>query len=199
MNRRILLAAGLVPLPWFLAWSFVAGALEPGYSAISQHASELTVRPGLPHTLLNVAAIGSGLGFAAFATGVWLESGRRLAVGALCWLVFGISMISNGIWPMGNPLHGLYILGLTNLIAPSLSLLELPRLRDNKFAYWLTAFVSVATVAYLWMNLNGLDPQNYRGLTQRIFSSINSLWPATVAVLLLGKSDLLASEARSES
>ena len=125
MNRRTLIAAGLVPLPWFLVWSLAAGALEPGYSAISQHASELTVRPGLPHTLLNVSAIGSGLGFAVFAIGLWLESGRRLAVGALCWLIFGISMISNGVWPMGNPLHGLYILGLTNLIAPSLSLLEL--------------------------------------------------------------------------
>lgn len=187
MMRRVLLAAGLVPLPWFLMWSLVAGALEPGYSAISQHASELTVRPGLPHTLLNVAAIGSGLGFAVFAIGLWLESGRRLAVGALCWLVFGISMISNGVWPMGNPLHGLYILGLSNLIAPSLSLLELDRLRDNKLAYGLTAFVSVAAVLYLWMNLNGLDPPSYRGLTQRIFSSINSLWPAVVAIMLLRK------------
>jgi hypothetical protein len=184
MNQRMLIAAGLVPLPWFLLWSLVGGALAPDYSAISQHASELTVRPGLPHTLLNVAAIGSGLGFAVFAIGLWLESGRRLAVGALCWFVFGISMISNGVWPMGNPLHGLYIVGLTNLIAPSLSLLELPRLRDNKIAYWLTAFVSVTGVVYLWLNLNGLDPQSYRGLTQRIFSSINSLWPAVVAIML---------------
>ncbi len=185
MNRRLLIAAGLVPLPWFLVVSSIGGWLEPGYSAISQHASELTVRPGLPHTLLNVAAIGSGIGFAVFAIGLWLESGRRLAVGAICWFVFGISMISNGIWPMGNPLHGLYILGLSNLIAPSLSLLELDKLRSNSFAYWLTAFVSVAAVAYLWMNLNGLDPQSFRGLTQRIFSSINSLWPAVVAILLL--------------
>src|SRR5262245_2110408 len=122
MNRRMLIAAGFIPLPWFLLWSSIAGALAPDYSAISQHASELTVAPGLPHTLLNVAAIGSGIGFAVFAIGLWIESGRRLAVGALCWLVFGISMISNGVWPMGNPLHGLHILGLTNLIAPSLSL-----------------------------------------------------------------------------
>jgi hypothetical protein len=190
MNRRVLIAAGLVPLPWFLLWSLVGGWLEPGYSAISQHASELTVRSGLPHTLLNVAAIGSGLGFAVFAIGVWLESGRRLAVGALCWLIFGISMISNGIWPMGNPLHGLYILGLSNLIAPALSQLELTKLRDNKFAYWLTAFVSVAAIAYLWMNLNGLDPQQHRGLTQRIFSSINSLWPAAATIFLLRKPKL---------
>jgi hypothetical protein len=189
MSRRTLIAAGLIPLPWFLVWSPIGGWLEPGYSALSQHASELTLQPGLPHQFLNVAAIGSGIGFALFAIGLWLESDRRIAVGAFCWLVFGISMISNGVWPMGNRLHGLYILGLANLIAPALSLLELSRLRDIKFAYGLTAFVSVAAVVYLWMNLNGLDPQSYRGLTQRIFSSINSLWPAVVAVMLLRMSD----------
>jgi Protein of unknown function (DUF998) len=199
MNRRMLLAAGLIPLPWFLVWSLVGGALAPGYSAISQHASELTLRPGLPHTLLNVAAIGSGVGFAVFAIGLWLEVDRRLAVGALCWLIFGISMISNGIWPMGSPLHGLYALGLSNLIAPPLSLLELPRLRNNRFAYGLTAFVSVAAIVYLWLNLNGLDPPSYRGLTQRIFSSINSLWPVVVAVLLLSQPGSPAPDAKIRS
>jgi hypothetical protein len=44
-------------------------------------------------------------------------------------------------------------------------------------------------VVPLAMNLNGLDPQQYRGLTQRIFSSINSLWPAVIALLLLRKND----------
>jgi len=38
-----------------------------------------------------------------------------------------------------------------------------------------------SAVAYLWMNLNGLDPQQFRGLTQRIFSSMISLWQFAVA------------------
>jgi Zn-dependent membrane protease YugP len=97
MNRRILLMAGLIPLPWFLIWSSLAGALATDYHALSQHASELTLRPGAPHTLLNVAAIGSGVAFIAFAIGLWLESGKRLAIGALCWLAFGIAMTSNGL------------------------------------------------------------------------------------------------------
>jgi hypothetical protein len=183
----MLLAAGLVPLPWFLFWSSIAGALAPGYRALSQHASELTLQTGIPHTLLTVAAIGSGAAFVAFAIGLWLESGRILAVGALCWLLFGVAMISNGVWPMGSPLHGLYALGVANLIAPALSLLESAKLRDNSLAYGFTAFVSVAGVVYLWLNLIGADPQELRGLTQRIFSSINSLWPAAMAVLLVWK------------
>jgi hypothetical protein len=185
MGKRTLLGAGLVPLPWFLVWSLIAGVLAPGYSAISQHASELTLQSGLSHTLLNVAAIGSGVAFIAFAIGLWLDSGRWLAVGACCWILFGIAMVSNGLWPMGSLLHGMYAVGVANLIAPSLSLLESAKLRDNKLAFGITAFVSVCGVVYLWMNLVGGDPQHLRGLTQRVFSSINSLWPAVMAYLLL--------------
>jgi hypothetical protein len=185
MSTRILLAAGFIPLPWFLLWSTIAGLLTPGYDALSQHASELTLQSGVARTLLNLAAIGSGSAFIVFAVGLWLESGRKLAIGAFCWLLFGIAMVSNGLWPMGSPQHGLYALGVANLIAPALSLLESPKLRDNKLAFGVTALVSVCGVTYLWLNLAGADPQNFRGLTQRIFSSINSLWPATIAWLLL--------------
>jgi hypothetical protein len=187
MYKRVLLAAGFLPLPWFLFWSTAAGWLAPGYSALSQHASELTLTPGAARTLLKLAAVGSGLAFIAFAIGLWLASGARIAVGAVCWLLFGVAMASNGIWPMGSPLHGLYALGLTNLIAPALSLLELRQLRDNRVAFGITVVASVAGIVYLWMNLIGIDPLSLRGLTQRIFLSINSLWPATIAFLLLWK------------
>jgi hypothetical protein len=61
-------------------------------------------------------------------------------------------------------------------------------MRDSKLAFGITAFVSVAGVIYLWMNLIGVDPQHLHRLTQRVFSSINSLWPALMAILLLRKS-----------
>ena len=93
-GKRVLLMAGWVPLPWFLFWTSVAGYTAPHYSAVSQHASELTLIPGLPHTLLDVAAIGSGLAFIAFAIGLWLESGRPLAFGAVSWLLFGVAMVA---------------------------------------------------------------------------------------------------------
>jgi hypothetical membrane protein len=185
--ERILLAAGLIPLPWFLIWTSIGGALAPGYSAISQHGSELTLLPGVPHVMLDIAAIGTGVAFIAFAIGMWLESGKKLAIGAAAFIIFGLSMVSNGIWIMGSPMHGLYALGLVILIAPALSQLESQRLRNNRFAFAITAFVSVAGFVYLWMNVVRADPEHLRGLTQRIFSSINSLWPATMAYLLLWK------------
>lgn len=177
--------AGFIPLPWFLLWTSLAGAMAPGYSALSQQASELTLLAGLPHVMLDVAAIGSGIAFMIFALGLWIESGRRIAFGALGWMLFGVAMVSNGLWAMGSPMHGLYGLGLVTLIAPGLAMIETQRLRDSQLAYTVTVLVSIAGFVYLWMNLTGSDPRHWKGLTQRIFSSINSLWPAVMAYLFL--------------
>lgn len=184
LPTRLLLLAGLLPLPWFLVFATGAGYLQPGYSATAQQVSELTRHPGLPHALANVGALGSGVAFVLFAVGLWLASHRRVAFGSACWAVFGLAIISNGVWPMGSPLHGLYALGLLNLVAPALSLLELRDLRDRAGPVAVTVFVSLAGIVYLWLNLTGNDPEGYRGLTQRVFSSINALWPAAIALSL---------------
>jgi hypothetical protein len=90
---------------------------------------------------------------------------------------------------MGGPLHGLYNIGIANLVAPALAALEDRRLREDRVVYFATVAVSFASILYLWLNLGGLDPPELRGLTQRIFSSINSAWPMAVAARLLLKSD----------
>lgn len=182
---RYLLFAGLLPFPWFLAWSTVGGLVLPDYNAISQHASELLSAGGTPAICLKVAAIGSGLGFVAFGAGLWARSRHPVAFGAATWMLFGLAMISNGIWPMGDPMHGLYALGIVNLIAPALSHIEVARWLPTRRHYGITALVSVSGVVYLWLNLTGNDPQAFRGLTQRIFSSINALWPFLTTLALL--------------
>jgi hypothetical protein len=175
---------GFLPLPWFLFWVTLGGFTAPGYSALAQHASELTLLGGWPRLLLDIAAIGSGLAFMAFALGLWRESGKSVPFGALAWLIFGISMLSNGLWVMGSPMHGAYSIGVVNIVAPAISQLESSTLRTDRKAYIMTVFVSISGIMYLWMNLTGHDPELYRGLTQRLFSSINSLWPAFIAYRL---------------
>jgi hypothetical protein len=176
------LIAGLVPLPWFLVWTTIGGMLLPDYSAISQHGSELLAAGGGPALCLKVAAIGSGTAFIAFGAALWERSSHKIAVGAIAWILFGLSMISNGIWPMGSPLHGLYAVGIANLVAPALTHIEVAHLLPSRRYYALTALVSAAGAFYLWLNLTGNDPTAFRGLTQRIFSSINSLWPFVVSL-----------------
>lgn len=176
-----LIKAGFIPLPWFLFWTAAGGMFAPGYSAVSQHASELTLLGGMPQILLDIAALGSGAAFILFGIGLWRETGRTLAFGAIAWILFGVSMMSNGIWIMGSPLHGLYALGLANLVAPALSLIETRRLRDDHSLFVVTILCSFGGLFYLWLNLMGLDAPATHGLTQRLFSSLCSLWPAWAA------------------
>jgi Protein of unknown function (DUF998) len=179
------LLAGLVPLPWFLAWTTIGGVLLPQYSPISQHASELLGAGGAAALCLKVAAIGSGTALVAFGAGLWALTGRTVAVGALAWVLFGLSMISNGLWPMGSPMHGLYAIGMATLVAPALSHIEVSSWLPDRRQYALTALVSAAGILYLWLNLTGNDPQATRGFTQRLFSSITSLWPFLVSLTLV--------------
>lgn len=176
-----LLAMGWAPLPWFLFWVTVGGLLVPGYNWIGQHASELTLVPGLPDIMVKIAAIGSGAAFVIFAIGLWMESDRTISWGAISWIVFGLSMISNGIWIMGDPRHGFYAIGIINLVAPALSLAENRKLAEDRFVYAVTVAASLACVLYLWLNLTANMPNELSGLFQRLFSSINSLWPMVVA------------------
>lgn len=182
---RLLLKAGFVPLFWFLIWSTAGAAVAPDYHWVSQQVSELGPLGGMPEVFEQIAGLGTGLFFILFAIGLWRESDRPFALGALAWMVFGIAMLSNGIWRMGGPMHGLYAVGIINLIAPAMACLDSERLRSDRGFYAITAICSLAGVLYLWLNLLGFDPEGYRGLTQRLFSSINSLWPLMAARCLL--------------
>jgi Protein of unknown function (DUF998) len=179
LTRRLILA-GFIPMPLFVIGLGIAGLFAPDYHWMSQHGSELSLLNGLPQSLFKLTVIPWGLSFIAFGIGLMRMTGKR-SMGAFCWVLFGIAMCSNGFWPMGNPMHGLYALPLVSLIAPAMSLAESDVLRGFKGMWFVTMLVSLCGLFYLWLNMLGFDPQAYRGLTQRLFSSINSFWPAFVA------------------
>lgn len=180
-TTRTLISAGFLPLPWFMIWVTIGGMFMPGYSWISQHASEMTLVPGTANVLLKIGAVGTGVLYILFALGLWRYSDRKVSWGSICWAVFGFSMLSNGIWNMGDPRHGFYAIGIVNIIAPTLALAENRKLADNQIVYLATVAVSLSGILYLWLIMTGHDPEGYRGLSQRIFSSINSSWPLVVA------------------
>lgn len=178
MSRRLLLL-GALPLPWFLAFLTLGGALAPGYRMVGQHASELLAVGGLPALAFRTGSVGAGLAFMAFGLGVGARSRHRLSLAALTWIVFGASMLSNAFWPMGHPMHGLYAAGLVNLLAPALTHLELPGLEGRLVPF--TGVISLLGVLYLWMNLTGQDAPATHGLTQRFFFAAFAAWPFQVA------------------
>src|SRR5206468_10702062 len=93
-SSRILTAAGLVPLFWFLLWVTLGGMLVPGYSAVSQHSSELLATGGAAAFCLRLGVIGAGLAFIFFSFGLMSLSSKRPAIGAIGYFVFGCAMIS---------------------------------------------------------------------------------------------------------
>lgn len=184
-TEKFLLACGLIPLPLFLLGTGLSGWLATDYSGVSQHASELLAKGGASELLLRITAIGTGSAFMLFSFGLWKKLNYGMAVGALAWSVFGLSMVTNGVWPMGSAMHGLYGLGMFNLIAPAVAHMDLKEFFTRRSHYYMTVLVSVCGIIYLWLNMTGNDPGQYRGATQRLFSSINSLWPFFVAYYFL--------------
>lgn len=176
--------AGYIPLPAWLIITTIAGLIANDYSPIVSHVSVMTLQDNFAHLLANIAALVSGTAIILFGIGLWRHSNRIFSGGAFCWILFGVSMIANGIWPMGGPMHGLYIIGIFNILAPALAMMDVrdPVLRDR--LYGITVFVSLSSVLYLWILLNGFDPDGYSGLTQRVFGSINFLWPFVFALNL---------------
>jgi hypothetical protein len=184
---RILLFAGFFPAAWFMVFVTIGGLLAPGYSPIAQQASELTLVGGAPRIVVDLAALGTAVFLSVFGIGLWRASGKAIAFGALAWILFGLSMASNGIWIMGSPMHGAYGLGLVVLIAPAFSMVEAVGLSDDDRTYWITGIVSFLGVAYFWCNVLGFDPMHYRGFTQRIYAALTLLWPAWAAFHLLDR------------
>jgi hypothetical protein len=174
--RYLPLAAMLVPVAasWFV----------PGYSSVSRHMSELEMLGGPVSAITRVAAIVSGASILLFGLGL-LGYSRRYAFTALTAAVFGLSMVSNGVFVMGSPLHGLFGVGLVAVLGPAYFVAEShgiglpPRARA-----WLLA-ASLLTLGYMWLMFSGLDPSPYRGLTQRLAVLVMFGWYSLASVELL--------------
>lgn len=64
-------------------------------------------------------------------------------------MIFGVSMLTNGLCPMGHPMHGFYAIGIADIIAPAMSHIELSAWSANRRAYAVTTVVSIAGIVCL--------------------------------------------------
>ncbi|OUL16855.1 hypothetical protein B0X78_03725 [bacterium AM6] len=71
-------------------------------------------------------------------------------------LLFGVSMVSNGVFTTGSPLHGLYGIGIFSILTPLLFLAELGPAASTRMA-WIARVTSLLGMAYLWLMLSGFD------------------------------------------
>lgn len=182
MKRLLVLQAVVIPLSAMLIPIALALFL-PNYSSISQHISETALLDHPIAAIQRLAAFATGVSLCLFAVALLLGPGKARPFTSATLLAFGASMISNGVFVMGSPLHGLYGLGFFMALVPALFVAEAaPRARW--FAQ-LSMGGAILTMTYLWLMLSGFDPQGYRGLTQRIATVIIFGWYTLAGLELL--------------
>ncbi|WP_133249386.1 MULTISPECIES: DUF998 domain-containing protein [unclassified Stenotrophomonas] len=142
------------------------GFTVPGYSSLSQHLSEMGLMPGLSANMLTACIAVNGAAILLFSLAL-LGWGHRFALTALTSTLFGVAMLSNGVFTTGSPLHGMYSIGIFSILTPLLFLVELGADASRRIA-WVARATSLLGMAYLWLMLSGFDPQPWHGLTQRI-------------------------------
>lgn len=162
--RLILRATIVLPLLGMLI-PMVVGLFVPGYSSIHQHMSELELLSPNIAMACRVGAIIAGGSIVGFAIALLLHGGSRYAFTALAAVIFGISMVSNGVFTMGSPLHGLYAIGLTVILCPAFFAAERGEGRD-----YLSLTIAFLVLVYMWALMTGIDPAATRGLTQRLIT-----------------------------
>lgn len=175
IKQAIVVPLGAMLVPILLAFFL------PGYSSISQHISEVAL---LDHPIALVqrgAALITGVSITLFGT--WLFLVKASNYTAVAAVLFGASMISNGVFVMGSPLHGLYGLGFFMVLVPAFFAAEVApansRLRS------LSMFAALAIMSYLWLMISGFDPEAFRGLTQRVATLLIFGWYAVASYSLL--------------
>jgi len=152
----------------------------PQYSSMSQHMSELQLLHHPVATVMRIAPVISGLSVLLFGIGAYLIAPPRFAFTALTSAAVAANFISGGIFPAGSPLHGLYGIGFFIPLLPACFAAEAGLGRG---VVRVSLAAAVMIMAYLWLNLSGLDP--YRGLTQRIAIFLIFGWYAYASYQLL--------------
>ena len=100
----------LVPVLYYGAL-IAGGVMTPGYSHITQYASELGMAGKPAAQIFNYGILAAGVCAVIGAVGVLLGMMRLganilwAALTAVCLIGFGVSFIYGGLYPMPNPLH----------------------------------------------------------------------------------------------
>ena len=176
--EKSLLNAGIaVPLIYF-GNLILTPLFYPGYSHVTQYASELggpdAPRPYIFNTaimLLGVAGLVAGAGF---FLGLRRLTGKTLlpALLGLILLLFGVSMIMGGLFPMPDERHGGFGLGMGVHLGPlllALALRKRPNLRGLQVYLLITTVLMIVFFAIM-MGVGELVTRANVGIFQRLYA-----------------------------
>lgn len=183
--KRLLIKQGfLLPFIYF-GVVIIASLFAKDYSHIGQHASELAINSNKTAvSIFNTGVIITGLLLILFGLGLILNPVGKLFITGTLIMIFGITFLFGGIFPIGSPLHGLYGLGMSMIITPFSFLYEADEKFKSKKIRFITVISGLIIFIYLWSMIAGLDPRDYRGITQRIFGVVTFGWISYIAYSL---------------
>jgi hypothetical membrane protein len=192
------LAAG-VAIPLLYGVALVGTSLFwPGYSHVRQYASELgsaaSPRPALFNRTIVVAGLLAMLAAGGFFLALRRIGHRALAAFLAGFAVFawGAAFVMGGLFPMPDPRHGAFGLGLALHLAPVFMLRSLagtpaPRLK----AFLACVFVVSGALILVMFDVGGLHLVRRAnvGLWQRAYALSSIAWIGVVAAWLMTRSD----------
>lgn len=189
---RLLLKFGIAAPILYVATVIVCSLLNPGYSQVSQYVSELGAATAKRPDIFAVGIMATG----AFAIIAGLGFGfglRRKARGlilplltALTLIAWGASLVMGGLYPMPDPRHGAYGLGLAIQATPLLMFLAIggrPDMTGLK-TFLLLIFLASGALLAAMMGVGHLVHAAQVGLWQRAYALASIPWIAVAAVCL---------------
>jgi hypothetical membrane protein len=177
-DRRALLWAAIA-VPFLYYGTLLVGAsFYPGYSHVTQYASELGSSEARYPAIFNIGTILTGVVMIAASVGIYRAAvavGSRRAlvlVAAVCIALFGVSLIMGGLFPMPDERHGAFGLGLAILLAPlalALAIWTRPGLRALA-GFLLADSLAMLVLFAIMMGVGALVTRANVGLFQRTYS-----------------------------
>jgi Protein of unknown function (DUF998) len=192
-ERALLVLGVTVPILYYAAL-IGTSVLWPGYSHVRQYASELGSAASPHPEVFNVLIIAAGgaavLAGAGFFLALKRIGGRLLPalLAGLAIVLWGVSFVMGGLFPMPDPRHGAFGLALAMHAAPLLMLWALAGRPAPRLKRFLAAVFVVSAVLILVMfDVGGLHLVRRAnvGLWQRAYSLSAIPWIGVVAWALL--------------
>ena len=145
---------------------------DPLHDSIGQHMSESIAASWWSAIAIRILPCVMGFSIVLFGFGC-MGKARGWSWTGLAAIAFGAAMISAGIVPMGSPWHGTYGLAVFSIFVPAFFVAEFP---VSKAMRHISLAASFLGLLYMWPLFIGLDPPEYRGLTQRLSTVVSFGW-----------------------
>jgi len=192
MTRRLSLSLIVITALYYFGL-FAGAATYPGYSHITNYASELGAAEAPYPWLFNVSIMLAGLTAIVAALVLppafhAIRASRGWSVAAAVTLaLWGAAMVMGGYFPMPDDRHGAFGLGLVAPLIPLFVWLALRPLVETRGirTFLLAVFVASVVMLAIMFGVGGLVTRANVGLYQRLNSGVSIVWFAVFGLWLL--------------